>query len=1113
MDKDSPNDHPSIPNLQSSIPNLASRISNHCIYTGAFAALEARWMETILELQQEDSLGEVNVLVGSNILASYLKRRFAEQGRTAANIRFHTFLDLVSRLTGNNSTAASAPQLPPLGPAIILETMLAEQVPPVYVPLSGYKGFRDALLETFRDLRDAGISPDELGRTMQSGRDSHLHAFLSLYRRYRAIASRFRAVDDDFREAIDRVARSNTVLSSPRLLIYGIYDATGQQRQLLAALQQSFSMIYFIPYADKKTAAFADSFLQSCIKELGVSPQHLFTQCKDNSLTRLAEKSFGFSPEAELGPALSPDGSFSLVSAPGETRAAVETIREILRALRDGTIAGFHEAAIVMRQSETDLPILAEMLRLRGIPYFIHGGARFSERPISKAVLAISRLEAANFSRDAILVAMELIAAALPEKTAAGWDVESWRLLTNNPRFLAGLRSWDAGMQAMVEQTGRAVKRWESPPASDEDPDEAALSSIDAAQERLKSVQRLQEAWLLVRHAAADWPDSLSWADWAHHLEERLGRILEPCADWPHFLTVLDQIANLQTLEQFEIRDLRFAWGCSSKRVRMALEDSIASLSYPVGRFQRNGVNLLSTSAARGLRFPLVIIPGVDEGRFPAKLRQDPLLPDSERKRMKDLPLKSKRGEEEKFLFDMAARSAEKRLILMTSRLDESSDRERIPSQFFLRAAAAVCGCPVSLRDLNAETIPGFRSVSLDAPAPALHMIPVDEGEIRLRLIASEKDLSHRVVEALAEREPLLLKRPLSYDTARWKKSLTEFDGRIFHPLRIQWTVEKIAAVAGQVSASRFEEYAKCPYAFYMKRVQGLEAWEDQGKVEGMDPLERGTAIHAILETFLKDFVGTSFLSVAEAKLQQSLEQLAYTELEKARPAGMPNLLWEIERDALMQVLRNWLAFERERADDGMRIARLEQPFGTFSGVEPFPSFKLSAGKYLFDFRGRIDRVDISLDGKQARVIDYKTGKMPDSMSRKTRPILMGGERIQLAVYRGALADLLDFEKLASVDAEYLFLQPGDGKVRSCILSELELFNASKALPHILEILGEGMENGIFFAKTSGTVYPYGHCDYCDFLMVCGKDRMKREVWKAEDPAVIRFFKIMEPPQ
>jgi RecB family exonuclease len=1110
MSKDIPA-KPSFLNHELSIPK-------HHIYTGSFEALEWRWIDAVSELQQEDPLAEVNVLVGSNILASYLKHRLAEQGRAAANIRFHTFLDLVHRLIGGFKKVSSAPHLPQLGAGIILESIFEGRVPSIYEGVSGFKGFRDALLETFRDLRDAGISPDELESGIRAGRRSldrsnHLFGFIDVYRQYRKQVGRFRDVDDDFRIAIRQAALAPAVFESSRLLIYGIYDAIGQQSELLAALKSFLQLSYFIPMADAKTSEFIHPFLSSRIDELGVQSIHLSAPPQDTCLGRLAEKSFGLSQQMDSSDRLLPDQSFSMVSAPGETRTAVEIIREILRALQDGTIAGFHEAAVILRQPGADLPILAEMMRLRGIPHFIQGGTRFSERPISKAVISLNRLESTGFSREAILVAMELVSAALPDSSASNWDVENWRVLTNDPRFLAGLRSWDAGTQAIVAQWLGEVKRLESRLESDEDHENASVLSMKSAREQLESAQRLREAWLLLREAVADWPESLSWRDWARFLEQRLGRLLELSSDWRFFLSALDKISNLEVLDQLEIHESKLLFGCSSKKLRSALEEALASLAYPAGRFQRSGVNLLSTSAARGLRFPLVIIPGLDEGRFPAKLRQDPLLPDSERRRLKGLSIKSKRIDEEKLLFDMAARSAEKRLILMTSRLDESSDRERIPSQFFLRAAAATRGAMVSMSDLNADAMPVFRSVSLDAPAPELGVLPVDEGEIRLRLITSDKDFSYQALEALTRREPFRLRQPSDYDRARWKNKLTEFDGRISNPQLVQWTAQKVGVAAGQVSASRFEEYAKCPYYFFLRRVHGMEAWEEQGKAEGIDPLERGTATHAILETFLRDCVGESFLSTPGEKLRQLLEKEAHGELDKVRPAGMPDLLWEIERDTFLHVLQEWLKFEIERADSTLRIARLEQSFGNFAGAEVSQPFGLMAGNYKLDFRGRIDRIDVSYDGKRARIIDYKTGKMPDSLARKARPVLMGGERIQLAVYRGALSVLDAFAQVESVEAEYLYLQPKDGKIRSCVYPEAELIQAGNALPHILEILGEGMENGVFFARTSGKVYPAGHCDYCDFLMICGKDRQKREARKASDPAVVRFLEIVEQPE
>jgi hypothetical protein len=714
-------------------------------------------MEVIAELQRSDPLLEIDALVGSNILASYLKRRLAENGRTAANIRFHTFLDLVRRLAVAPDTMPIKQPLPRLAAPILMENILLDHVPPIYASLSRYKGFRDALLDTFRDLRDAGFSASDLDLAVRAinktqERRQQLMGLADLYRRFREQMSLYHDVDDDFRAAIKNVSESCAPPGFRQLIVYGIYDATGQQSRLLTALKGRLEVTYFIPYVDGAVSDFARPFLEIRAEELGVRPVHLKPPPPLNNLGRLAAREFGFSPDSGGGKPLPADGTFALVSVPGESRAAVEIVREIFRAVRDGTISGFHEAAVILRQPESDIPILAEMFRLYRVPYFIHGGGRFAERPLSQAVVALSGLEPDCFSREAILAAMELVTASLPDAAASLWDVPSWRAMTNDPGFLSGLQSWDAGTKALLERASRDLKRAEAHLVDGIETESGANApSIQMARRRLESARLLHDAWQLLRQAAADWPAKLSWQDWARFLEERLARLLGNSSDWLLFTAVLDELGSLQPPEKSEIQESEFRQTneVSCDRLRSALLESISSLAYPAGRFQRNGVNLLGISAARGIRFPLIIIPGLDEGRFPAKLRQDPLLPDSERLRMMSLPVKSKRIDEERLLFDMAARSAERRLVLLTSRLDESSDREKIPSQYFLRVAAAVHGSVVSTRDLTQGNIPGFRSVSLDRPAPMLDDIPVDEGEIRLRLITSDLVSSHSALQAL----------------------------------------------------------------------------------------------------------------------------------------------------------------------------------------------------------------------------------------------------------------------------------------------------------------------------------------------------------------------------
>ncbi len=1096
----------------------------HCVYTGSFRELEIRWMEVVSELKRGDPLFEVNVLVGSNILASYIKRLFADHQGAAANIRFHTFLDLVERICAVSKDVPRKPRIPRLGASIVLADILAAHSPSVFAPLSGYPGFRDALLNSFRDLRDAEISPSELEEFVRtsggaSERRDQMQGFADLYRRFRYIMQRFRDVDEDFRTAIRNSYKAKQTLGLGPLLIYGIYDVTGQQSRLLTALKDSLDMIYFIPFVEQNVSEFASPFLKARLDELKVETAQLQPRIPASSLERLAASSFGFmgSRECGNGKCPEPDGSFALISAPGESRAAVEIVREVMRAVRDGTINGFYESAIILRQPESDISILTEMFRLRGIRYFVHGGRSFAERPLSKAVVALSNLESNSFSREAVLHAMELVAAALPEASASTWDVQTWKSLTNDPRFLAGIASWDAGTEALIHEARRDLKRAEAPGngyAEEEDAERDAKSPA-IAKKYLESSISLRHGWMLLRQASAEWPPRLPWQKWALFLEQNLIPILGDSEDWHSFSSVLDQIGNLEILREIEIQDSTDTTTdglVSVDKLRAALIQSLSNLTYPEGRFQRSGVNILPLSAARGLRFPLVIIPGLDEGRFPAKLRQDPLLLDSERQRLTGLPLKSMRIEEEKLLFDMAARSAEKRLVLLTSRLDESSDRERIPSQFFLSVAAAVRGTVASMRELTQGAVAGFRSVSLDNPAPAEDEGAVDEGEIRLRLVTAKRKSAQSALLALAQLDPLRINRPLAYDRARWSKRLTAFDGYIADPGLVRLIARKVGVSAGPVSASRLEEYAKCPYYFFLKRVMGLDAWKEQGHVETMDPLERGFVIHSILESFLKDLCGEAFLNTSDRSLQQSLELQAQKKLEGSQPAGIPGLLWEIERDTLLIMLKNWLVFEKKRALEGMLPASLERVFGEFTPKEQFPVFRLHAGKYTVDFRGRIDRIDLSIDGKRARVIDYKTGTLPESMNRSRRTPLMSGERIQLVVYRGALSVLGEFNNVEIIEGEYLYLQPRDARIAPNSYTNEELEQASKALPGTLEALCNGLESGVFFARTRGMVRPSGHCDFCEYLPICGKDRVQREERKADDPVVRNLLGILELP-
>ncbi len=1087
----------------------------HRIFVGPFAALEAKWLEEIALRKQHDIFAPVTVLVGSNLLAAYLKIRIASKGRAIPNLRFYTFLDLARRLAGGSRGRS---RLPDLGAAAILDSILSSNPPRVFHSVTGFVGFRNALLDTFRDLRDAGVAPDQLEEGIRRcsnetpDRGPHLTGLTELFSRYREQVGNFEDVDDDFRDACANAPKAPRILDGGQLLAYGIYDVTGQQSEFLAALKESLELRLFVPYVNEAVSSFARKFVEAQESQLGVAAEPLATCYPQTTLGRLAQEDFGFRRQGDAcGHSLRDDGSVSLVSAPGDSRAAIEIAREVLRAVRDREVQGFHEVAVILRQPETEVPILTEAFRLRGIPHFVHGGTPFLRRPLARAVLSLARLEGNSFSRQAILTAMEWVSAALPECHSEEWNSSEWHSLTADPRFLAGVPAWDAGTEELVRESASNLESAEKHAAlnvekTDEE-DRGAVPSLEAARLRLEQARHLRTAWLAIRGASADWPDSRPWTDWTRLLARRLEPLLKTSSDWGAFSNVLDRIGALGSMAgqpgiEGTIR---------RERLISVLEESFSALTRTEGRFMRNGVNLVSSGAARGLRFPLVVVSSLEEGKFPARLRQDPLLLDAERVKIGSpprLPLKSQRMEEERLLFDMCARSAERRLVLVSSRLDESSDRERIPSEFFLRVAAALRGSAVSLRDLSEGIVPGFRSVSLEQPSPRAGQVAVDRGEVRLRLVTGGTGPARAVLKLLAREEPELLSGPLAFDDARWKGHLTAFDGRISDPALTVHVAGTLGPGAGPVSASRLESYAKCPYLFYLKRVMGLEAPQEPEALQTLMPMARGEVIHEVLKAFLRKHGGEELPVSDKEILRASLVATAGPILEKARPAGMRDLLWEIEREGLERILINWLDFEKDRA--GMRPAFLERPFGRFNPSESYPELTILAGRHKFVFRGRIDRIDLSENGTLARVIDYKTGKLPETMEKRTRPLLMAGEKMQIAIYRQILRSLEGLELVEEIIGEYLHLRPWGGQVVRCSFASKELKEASERLPALLEIIGDGIESGVFFARSAGSVRPEGHCRWCDYLDICGKDRTQREERKAGDPQVLKFDKMRD---
>ncbi|HYQ15265.1 MAG TPA: PD-(D/E)XK nuclease family protein, partial [Polyangiaceae bacterium] len=168
---------------------------------------------------------------------------------------------------------------------------------------------------------------------------------------------------------------------------------------------------------------------------------------------------------------------------------------------------------------------------------------------------------------------------------------------------------------------------------------------------------------------------------------------------------------------------------------------------------------------------------------------------------------------------------------------------------------------------------------------------------------------------------------------------------------------------------TRLERYVDCPFLGFAAIV--LRAARDEAVSDALGVRERGVLIHAAVAEALSAIAGLDkpddeLLVLALAAADRALESHAGSAL---RGAALRTTRGDV---------RSLVRWSLEHREYSFRDA--EKGFGAELAWGP-----LELGPYRLS--GRIDRVDVSSDGKKARVIDYKSGKPP---SRNEERALQG---------------------------------------------------------------------------------------------------------------------------
>jgi ATP-dependent helicase/nuclease subunit B len=722
------------------------------------------------------------------------------------------------------------------------------------------------------------------------------------------------------------------------------------------------------------------------------------------------------------------DGLFDPRSAPVESRGALTVIsasgardecwaaaKEILRLVEDKGLA-YEEIGVVARNLEPYRAALEEVFGENAIPLSLASGEPLLRHPLDKCALNLLTLKLKDFP-----------AATVEDLLGSPY------LRGAPPRWRSALR--DLGIHSGWLQ-------WRGKLAGGDSKDCGPL-------------------WDFIRELEAELSQSSgsSWSARAAGALALLSRRLSLPADaGPKELAVWETLqAEISSLAGFDLLGETCGeesfFECLTDKLRRATVDSRAT-----GR----GVRALGVMDARGESFRVLFLLGLKEGIFPRTVREDPLLRDGARAALRHpagywIAQKAAGHEEERLLFYLAAASAREHLYCVYPRSDESG-RALVPS-LYLRELCRTAG--VDFPADSVRHVPRQPGLKLETLPPAL----AAPGELSLRLALEGKGLTGRLPDCMGDAG--LLDQVLSNAAAigSWGKP-GEWDGMLAPRQATASLVER------GLSPSALDSLAACPFQFFARRVLGLDEGKPPCRKSEFPAVLRGEIYHEILERFYRGGGGEAdWAARLEACIAQVFSERGWLAL------GLYPLLWQAAKDAMTQVLREFLAWDVEDSRrSGLKPTRLEERLeGALAPPRPEALAKLR----LHGIADRIDRAD---DGRW-RVVDYKTRW---TYGANLRRLALAGKLHQLSVYAELAAKLPGHERLQEACIYALEESPeATGRQRVYRYDAAELAEDREAFLQVLAAAVRLIREGRFpILPEDGE---FGVCGKCAYAMTCRK--------------------------
>jgi len=1021
-----------------------------------------------------DGIKPIYIIVPTNLCGIYLSRKFTREIIPNSNVKFITLLDLAKKLTLKTIAERELKEIPSLfEQVLILDIIKSIDKSSYFSKVVNLSGFPYALLDTFKDLSQGGIEKfdlDEKNKNTSALTTNKLKELSKLYNRFIETKYSYKFYDNDYIIKLSAECENiKETIGTDKIAIYSIYDLNYIQWKFIKALADQLNITLFFPYKD--------NLLNKKISE-GQLPTDGISRYANHTLNLLLEEGFNvemFNIKAKETPLIEFQSKWfreetvynkppiKILSCFMPAKEAEEIAREIITLSKQGV--PFYEMAIVTLSGDPYIKLITSTLKRAEIPYYLSDSKTDYSNSILRSTVLLINLINSKLPRQDTIDFLQY--ADIPYENIIGKKFVRDALFDKISK-IAGVIE---GKDNWLENLNSYIKNLEVQDGEESIEQNEAL--IEVARNLIA----------IIEHLAKDISIFPNEADISEYLNLTTS-IIKKYIPNEYNLEITDTLKS--EIEKLLFFDVKLKWKDFKKLILSVIE----SIPSDNGKFQKDGVNILSSMKCRGIRFRIVFIPGLSEDAFPTRGKQDPLLLDFEREELNKkikgfLPLKRERSNEDLQLLALAIDSATEQIYITYPKYKGVEGDDTFPSYYISLIFQTLLGKKPSYNEiLTGEGLPDdiFKNIPYRI-SERDEFTNIEEYDLNNLFLAFRKNDFNRISEIMDSGLFPFIRKGLEQWFMTYMKSFNKYSGLI-EDNEIKHLIYNKFISAG-ISPTSLQDYARCPYFFLLKRILNISNISEPEKVTTLSPILIGSIVHEILfKVYEKLKTENNIISISEfTKYTDAIDEIINEKFDYVINTFPEEYRFLIKQEVLLlsPLIEKLIEYDSSENPE-WELLHLESSFGRAqaksTNILTKEPLKKELGEGLnINISGKLDRIDVNRNEKIIRLIDYKISTHKEKYDRDKMTLSNG-----LQAFFYTLFSKEHFNDYLDHIFQYRILNRKDNKIFTSDITSDEVKSSSENILNKIKILIGLIREGVFIPYSSEND---NDCKYCEYYDIC----------------------------